>query len=614
MPDLINKKLGQHRILEEIGRGGMATVYKARDAEHGRHVAIKVLHAQLTVDALFVKRFRQEAAAASSLSHPNIVAVYDVGQEAGLYYLVMEYLVGQPLSQLIEPHTPWPLRRTLRVISQVADALDYAHRQGFIHRDIKPSNIIVGPGDHATLTDFGIAKATSGTTLTRTGMLIGTPQYMSPEQCLGKGVHSRSDIYSLGVVLYEMLTGHVPFSADNTPSILYMHVHETMVSPRSHNPALPVSAERVLGRALAKRPEERYATAVEMAQALDAAATETVAAEEPATVAMAQEAPTIVAPGKRRLRLPVPIIVVGILAAVVVLVEMAMLASRGSLPLVALGTPTHAVFLTATSTPVDPAPVAQRGGVTTPVEIPTSTHEPTATYTVTPTREPTTTWTPSPSHTPRPTATPTATISADPAVYDNFDNPANDGEFNHGRWKYWGTPQGVVVQQDGVIMLTQHVDEPHHNTWLIARQYDHVRLESPTYFEASLMLSPGGDACAITLKLYAERSGGGSWFADCHVGDGGAGCYDSNWPADDLHEYRTLHKPVGRATWHVLRVEMDPATMTFSYYVDGEPVGSHVPVDAAELRDATYWLTVGAYGEAVTGYVDNVRIGPPGSG
>jgi hypothetical protein len=329
-----------------------------------------------------------------------------------------------------------------------------------------------------------------------------------------------------------------------------------------------------------------------------------------------EEAPTIVAPGKRRRALPVPIIVVGILAAFMALVGGIVLATRTSSPIVAVATPTRAESLTVTLTPMNPVSLSQRGTGTVAPETPSPTPEPTATHTATPTREPTPTWTPSPSHTPRPTATATPTISADPAVYDNFDNPAHDGAFNHDRWKYWGTPQGVAIQQDGVVMLAQNVDEPHHNTWLIARHYDHVRLQSPTYFEASLMLSPGGrgHACAVTLKLYADLPEGGSWWADCHVGDGDAGCTDSNWPAQDLHEYRTLHKPVGPGTWHVLRIEMDPATMGFSYYIDGEPIGSHVPVDAAELRDAAYWLTIGAYGEAVTGYVDDVRIGPLGSG
>jgi serine/threonine protein kinase len=415
MPDLINKKLGQHRILEEIGRGGMATVYKARDAEHGRHVALKVLHAQLTVDALFVKRFRQEAAAASSLSHPNIVAVYDVGQEAGLYYLVMEYLVGQPLSQLIEPHTPWPLRRTLRVISQVADALDYAHRQGFIHRDIKPSNIIIGPGDHATLTDFGIAKATSGTTLTRTGMLIGTPQYMSPEQCLGKDVDSKSDIYSLGVVLYEMLTGRVPFSADNTPSILYMHVHETMASPAGINPDIPLGVERVAAKALAKQPESRYSIAGEMASALERALAQEPASEEIPTIPTRPLTRPVARARRRNSWLGVAI------AAAAIALGALFIASLAHLPRVesgAAGGGTGTPVVSLHATPAPDQPLLTSLPVAASIPSPTSTETPpplptaTATVTHTPTAEPT----PTSSRTATPTSVPPTATPLPPTI------------------------------------------------------------------------------------------------------------------------------------------------------------------------------------------------------
>jgi serine/threonine protein kinase len=406
---LVNDNLGKYKILNEIGRGGMATVYKAWDAEHSRHVAIKVLHAQLTVDALFVKRFRQEAAAVSSLSHPNIVAVYDVGQEDDFHYLVMEYLEGQPLSRLMEPQAPWPLTRTLRVIRQVADALDYAHSKGFIHRDIKPSNIIVGPGDHATLTDFGIAKATRGTTLTRTGMLIGTPQYMSPEQCLGRHVDSRSDIYSLGVVLYEMLTRRVPFTADNTLSILYKHVHGTAASPASVNPAVPTRVEPVVAKALEKQPDKRHSTAGEMALALERALAGGPTPEEVATAAtrtLSRQAPR----ARRRLGL------IGVVVAVAsIAVGALLLASLAHLPGLSSRAAVGITETPVTSEQAAPArdqlsPTTLPPGVWAPSPMPRKIPEPTRTVTITathaPTLEPTPTWIPMATPT---SAPPTAT-------------------------------------------------------------------------------------------------------------------------------------------------------------------------------------------------------------
>jgi len=260
MGDLIGKTLGQYQIVEEIGRGGMAIVYRAYQTSLQRYVAIKVLPPQFTFDTTFVQRFLQEARAAARLEHPHIVTIHDVGQQGDLYYIVMQELKGEPLNRLIQREGPLPLERVVRIVAQVASALDYAHAQGFVHRDIKPSNIIVGPDDHATLTDFGIAKAAEGTTLTKTGMLIGTPAYMSPEQVRGRRVDHRADIYALGVVCYEMLTGQVPFGGE-TPAVLHAHVYEPLPPLRSRRPDLPPALEKVLEKALAKEPEARYDSA-----------------------------------------------------------------------------------------------------------------------------------------------------------------------------------------------------------------------------------------------------------------------------------------------------------------------------------------------------------------
>jgi serine/threonine-protein kinase len=269
MLDLVGKKLGKYEITAKIGQGGMAIVYKAIDTTLQRTVALKVMLPHLSTDAGFVKRFQQEAITAANLKHPHIVTIYEVGEQDSIYYIAMEYVPGRTLQQIIKKEGVLSLERTVKLFNQIADALTYAHRQGLIHRDIKPSNILVDTEDNVTLTDFGIAKAAQYVTIvTGPGRLMGTPQYMSPEHAEGKELDHRSDIYALGVVLYEMLTGKVPFSGETPTPILYAHVYKKPPPPRHLNPKIPKSVERVTLKALAKRPAMRYQSAVEMAQDL----------------------------------------------------------------------------------------------------------------------------------------------------------------------------------------------------------------------------------------------------------------------------------------------------------------------------------------------------------
>lgn len=265
-------QLGPYQILGELGRGGMAIVYRAYQPALNRTVAIKVLPPHLAMDASFVQRFMQEARNAARLDHPNIVTIHDIGQANGAYYIVMQEAPGESLTSLIQREGRLPLDRTISILAQVASALDYAHAQGLIHRDIKPGNVIVSPDDKAMLTDFGIAKAVEGTRLTQTGAVIGTPEYMSPEQAKGEPVGATTDIYSLGIMLYEMLTGRAPFKADSTPAVLYKQVHEQPAPVRNAVRDLPAGVDGVLARALAKSPSQRFRTAGELVQTLRAVA------------------------------------------------------------------------------------------------------------------------------------------------------------------------------------------------------------------------------------------------------------------------------------------------------------------------------------------------------
>ncbi len=304
MNDLIGQHLGPYRILEQIGTGGMATVYKAYQPAMDRYVAVKVIASHFAQDETFLRRFRREARAVARLEHAHILPVYDSGEAEGRPYLVMRYLEAGTLKyRMVEG--PLPLSEVNRIIGQVGSALDYAHRMGVIHRDVKPTNILLDAEGDAFLTDFGLAKMVeSSVQLTGTGVGIGTPTYMSPEQGKGAKVDSRTDVYSLGVMLYELVTGHAPYEAETPLAVVLKHITEPLPLPRSIRPDLPEEVERVILRAMAKEPDDRFQTAGEMVQALDGAvrAAEAAARTEPAVPAARVEpvVPEVAAPPTER--------------------------------------------------------------------------------------------------------------------------------------------------------------------------------------------------------------------------------------------------------------------------------------------------------------------------
>lgn len=263
--------LGRYQILEPLGSGGMATVYKAYEPSLDRTVALKVIRAGFAEDPDFAARFRREAQAVAKLEHPNIVHVYAFEETDGRLYLAMQYLEGGTLKDRIAQlspgeRAPWP--EAASIVSQVAEALSYAHEQGVVHRDMKPSNIMLTGSGRAVVTDFGIAKIVGTAALTQTGVGIGTPEYMAPEQGAGTKIDHRADIYALGVVAYELLTGRVPFTADTPFAVVAAHMRDPLPLPTTLNPAIPGGAERALLKALAKDPTQRFATAPEFAAAL----------------------------------------------------------------------------------------------------------------------------------------------------------------------------------------------------------------------------------------------------------------------------------------------------------------------------------------------------------
>lgn len=261
-------RLSGYEVEAIISQGGMATVYRARRLRDGHVAAVKVLREQYAADQEFVERFQREARAVASLTHPNMVQVYESGEAGGVHFIAMEFVEGQDLKRYLREHGPLPPAEVVRIATQVCEVLDYAHRRGIIHRDIKPQNILLRHDGTVKVTDFGIARALSAVTITQTGTVLGSVQYLSPEQARGQTVGRAADIYALSVVLFEMLTGELPFAGDSPIAIAMAHVHDTPPYPRRLNPEIPSALEAVVLKGLAKQPLRRYASAADLASDL----------------------------------------------------------------------------------------------------------------------------------------------------------------------------------------------------------------------------------------------------------------------------------------------------------------------------------------------------------
>ena len=266
------KMLGKYEIGPLVGQGGMAQVYKGRHLALKRDVAIKLIHSYLASREGFIERFQREAQLVAALRHPNIVQVYDLETQAGVFYMVMEFIDGVTLgAQLEQMHAQgnlFPLKQAINLLLDLCSALAYAHAQGMIHRDVKPGNVMFTSKGQPVLTDFGLAKIVGGTTNTASGLVVGTPAYMSPEQAYGQSGDARSDIYALGVMLFELATGRLPFEGDTPLSIILKQVNQPLPSAKQINPGLPEAIEQIIDKATAKKPEERYQTCAELAATL----------------------------------------------------------------------------------------------------------------------------------------------------------------------------------------------------------------------------------------------------------------------------------------------------------------------------------------------------------
>lgn len=409
MQDITGQTLDRYLITEKLGMGGMAAVFKAYQSTLDRDVAIKVLHPIVASDEKFLARFRREAKAAAALRHPHIVQVYDFGNDGDRYFMAMEYVGGSSLKQRLDDlraqNQRMPLEDAVRIITQIADALHYAHEHGIVHRDVKPGNILIDDRGRAVLSDFGIAHMMEATRYTLSTVL-GTPHYMSPEQGMDQPVDGRSDIYSLGAVFYEMLTGQVPFNADTLIAVIFKHVQEPLPPPRTVNPDIPDALDRVVVKAMAKQPDDRFASAREMAAALVAAVTPDGAPErETSPFEWASVTPLLrkeparapVEPVRRHNRLSTGnAFVMGGMLALLGLVGVLWLVSANTAPSTAVATAT----VTAADTASPAAPTANSAAGGAPAVGPALTRTATA-------PPPTVTFTP----TPAPTATPLPAVS-----------------------------------------------------------------------------------------------------------------------------------------------------------------------------------------------------------
>jgi len=393
----------RYELRQHAARGGMADVYHGWDRRRSREVAIKVLRPELSADDDYVDRFRDEARTAARLAHPNIVAVFDTGSDQGDAYMVMEWVDGPTLAQVIRADAPLPVERACKIGADIAAGLEYAHEHLVTNRDVKPSNVLLAPTGHAKVTDFGIAKVSEKSTVqTLPGVVLGTPAYLAPEQLTGQQADARSDVYGLGAVLYEMVTGNKVFMGDTPAEVAGNALHSRPTRPSSINPEVPASFEGILSKALAREPGDRYQTAAGLrADLLECARDGGLATVEDGTVAMAAEAdatralttpvaPPLAAPPPKRKRTAEWWLIGIILALAVLAVIVALLASNSgnstktttTVPTTLAPTTTSPPLTTRRTTPVTRPPVTETVPTTVVETTPLTIVTPTTAHTV----------------------------------------------------------------------------------------------------------------------------------------------------------------------------------------------------------------------------------------
>ena len=564
--------LGGYRVISQIGKGGMATVYKAYQTSMERDVALKVLprfHAQ---DPNFTKRFIQEAHIIAKLEHKNILPVYDFGEDDGVTYMAMRYLNSGTLQDILSLGT-LSFADAIEIMQQICAGLDYAHRNDVVHRDIKPANVMIDNEGVVYLSDFGLAKALeSSSELTATGTVMGTPLYMAPEQSMGNKIDRRSDIYSAGVVLYEMVTGQPPFEAETPMAVVLAHIHNPLPLPQVINPRLPIEIQRVILKAMAKEPDNRFQSAKEMAEALteimhlleiDANAKTLQLKAEKVREHLESE---IILPTDENFT-PV---------STKIKIQVAETPPSSSKKLIINGAIAFILAVTAIFFSIS--------------FFNKSTNEPSQS---------------------------TKRISA-PILYDDFNNPEYDGKINTRIWKSEIESACSVTQKEGELIISNKiVDYDMDECDLTVGQPEKVRITDLENIEAKMLFASEykGKEAGQSIMFNAELPNGDYWYGLC-----GAELADNElvanfWVArinssdETIKEYYSSAE-IKADTWHTYRLESNAATGVFSCFMDNVLIGSTTLDDYKELsftRGLTAWRGPNAFAITKT---DDFRLIP----
>ncbi len=540
---LTGTTIGKYKILEKLGRGGMAEVYKGYQENLDRYVAIKLMHTFLVAEQDFLQRFQREAKAMAAMKHPNIVGIYDFDLYGeNTYYLVMEYISGGTLKEKLEALTKdnerLPLTEAVRIAREVADALAYAHHRNMIHRDIKPANIMMDEEtDRAILTDFGIVKLVGGQSMayTATGALIGTPAYMSPEQALGQSGDERADIYSMGVLLFQMVTGQLPYQADTPLAVVMKHVNDPTPMPVSFNPNIPESLQIIILKAMAKIPEDRFQTAAELATALrtvdltGARATSYPTAVSPTQIA-SHDTPTTTAPAQTE-SMPAtdtgtaaitpaptkkrsPWLAIGIIALLAAIAGGVIFGLNGRSNSPTPTAPAVAESSPAAATPAAATATTEPGNTAVPSSTPDVVASAVAAIALTEAAVPTNTAVPSPTQTPTKTPTPNATL-------DFLSTCVSDAElvtaYSYQSQSSSAAPVGATFPMHWILKNNGACPWPEGARWTYVEGRD-FGVDEPVTLENEVM---AGEEITLTANLTAPAT---------------VGAFDSAWQltnADD---------------------------------------------------------------------------------
>ncbi|RLD07564.1 MAG: hypothetical protein DRI32_00620 [Chloroflexi bacterium] len=563
--------LGAYRIISQIGKGGMATVYKAYQASMDRYVALKVLPQYHSKDPSFTQRFIQEAHTIARLEHKNILPVYDFGEEEGVAYMAMRYLDGGTLQDILSLGQ-LPLSEVVEIMSQICAGLDYAHRHGVVHRDIKPANVMIDDEGGVYLTDFGLAKVLEGSSdLTVSGVVMGTPLYMAPEQSVGDAVDERADIYAAGVILYEMVTGQPPFQAETPMAIVLAHLHDPLPLPKEVNPNVPDEIQRIILKALAKKPEDRYQTAKEMAEKLsetialmsfsaNATTLQFLSSEARASVKektilpsdanftpVSAQSSTTVIPSPSRAK-----IVVSIVSAVA---------------LVAIATFLGMIFLRGNT----------RKAKNTHPAMPSS-------------------------------------------LYDDFNDSEFDGNLNTRIWHTDIDPACFIEQKNGeLIVSNEKVDYDMDTCDMIVGVPEEVRLKNLEDIKARIFLEKGYEGDGGQSIMYSvDFPNGEAWYGLCGAEATDGEAVASFWTAHIMANDTSLEDYYASAEiqvneWHSYHLKIDHEAGILSCFLDDNLIGSTVLEDSDQFNEASFRRGITAWRNAnatATTKVDGFWLNP----